>query len=429
MRPPPTRSSGLLAAGLLALSVCLATAACSAPSEVREAATAPSPVSSPIAAAPTVAPTPEAAPTQRVAPGRRLRKDPVYAAAKRAEAAARRAADQNPLGGRAWGVYRGDADQAWAPYESASGETRSLLATIALTPKAKWFGDWIADSDIGAKVDDYIANAQDGDPEALVQMAVFRMEPWEHEACRRLPGPAEQASYKRWIDSFAAAVGDTPAAIILQPDGPFALCVPGGVGVPSSLIRYSAEVFGALPRASVYIDAGAADWPAEGQGGVGATLDFLIPAGVEHVRGFALNSTHYSSTAAEVARGAALVQALAARGITDKHFVVNTSSNGRPFVFGDYRGPDPDNAHVCTSPSQQTCVALGIPPTAEVARPAVGAVGGDERAGPGARRRVPVVRPTVALPPERPLRPPARAGPGPQLPLLSAGRMGGPSGT
>ena len=103
-----------------------------------------------------------------------------------------------------------------------------------------------------------------GDPEVLVQMAVFRMKPWEHEACDRLPTAAERASYKQWIDRFAAGRSAAQhTAIILQPDGPFALCAPGGSKVPSHLIGYAARTFTALPHTSVYIDAGAADWPSD----------------------------------------------------------------------------------------------------------------------------------------------------------------------
>lgn len=305
---------------------------------------------------------------QKIRGGKLLKKDQqALLLARTARIAARMPA--NPLAGREWGVYHGDADQVWRPYAASSGTNRALLAKIAERPKAQWFGAWIPDSDIAAMVDDYIANAQDGDPDKLVQMAVFRMVPWEHEACGRLPSSAEQASYKRWIDSFAAAVGDTPAAIILQPDGPFALCVPGGSGIPSSLIAYSAKVFGALPNTATYLDAGAADWPAAGQGGVPQVLKFLIPAGVEDVRGIALNSTHYTATSDEVARGAEIVEALAAAGIPDKHVVISTSSNGRPFVFGNAPGNDPDNASVCSSTSSTGCVTLGIPPTTDVANP------------------------------------------------------------
>jgi hypothetical protein len=84
----------------------------------------------------------------------------------------------------------------------------------------------------------------------------------------------------------------------------------------------------------------------------------------------ALNGTHYSATTAEIVRGAAIVQALAARGIPGKHVVINTSSNGHPFEFGKYTGSDPDNAVVCRSATATgTCVKLGPPPTADVANP------------------------------------------------------------
>ena len=284
-------------------------------------------------------------------------------AARQAKAAA-----ANPLAGREWGVYRGPAEQAWQPYLNASGETKELLGEIVNTPKAGWFGAWIPDDVIAARVRDYIDNSQAGDSEALVQMAVFRMEPWEHEACRRLPSERERASYRTWIDRFASTVGSTPTAIVLQPDGPFSLCAPGGPAVPASLIAYASRVFSALPNASVYIEIGSADWPAPGQGGVPEVLKFLLPAGIEEARGIALNGTHYNSVESDIARGAEVVEALAARGITGKKVVLNTSNNGNPFDFGTYSGPDPDNAFVCNSPTDaRTCVTLGIPPTTDVA--------------------------------------------------------------
>jgi endoglucanase len=281
--------------------------------------------------------------------------------------------DDNPLAGRPWGVYQGPMDQAWPPYARATGEKKDALARIALAPKAKWFGAWIPNGDIAAKVRDYITASTGGDPETLVQMTIFRMVPWEGDACRRLPTKAERASYKDWTDRFASAVGSAHAAIVLQPDGPFALCAPGGSTVPSRLIAYSARVLSALPNTSVYVEVGAADWPAPGQGGVDAVLKFLLPAGIEHARGIALNGTHYSATEDEVARGAAVVQALEARGITGKRVVINTSSNGKPFEFGRYDGADAENARVCRSPDDpRLCVTLGIPPTADVANPAWG---------------------------------------------------------
>src|SRR3954447_20322734 len=86
-------------------------------------------------------------------------------------------AETNPLANRAWGVYKGSGDQAWTPYQRARGQKKQLLAKIALAPKAKWYGQWIPTNQVTAKVRDHIRNAQAGDPEALVQMAVFRLKP------------------------------------------------------------------------------------------------------------------------------------------------------------------------------------------------------------------------------------------------------------
>jgi endoglucanase len=284
--------------------------------------------------------------------------------------AAGRAGRGNPLAGRPWGTYEGPQELAWAPYESASGHRKKLLGYIALTPKAKWFGAWIPDSQIAQRVRDYITNAQHGDPRTLVQLTVFRMVPWEQDACHRLPSKAERASYKRWVRRFAGAVGGAHAAIVLQPDGPFALCAPHDSAAPSHLVAYAAKELSAQPHTSVYVEAGAADWPAAGQGGVDAAVRILVRGGIGHARGFALNSTHYDATGDEIRRAAAISAALAARGYAGKKAVINTSGNGHPWPFGSYRGKDPDNATVCASrdaPASSTCETLGIPPTTKVA--------------------------------------------------------------
>lgn len=281
-------------------------------------------------------------------------------------AAAAEPTSDNPFAGRPWGVYLGPGDQTWAPYLSSTGTQRDLLAKIALAPKAKWFGTWVSASEIESKVRGYIANAQAGDPNAVVQMTDFALKPWEHEACKRLPTAAQIASYKRWSDNFAAGMGDSPVAVILQPDGPFALCAPHHSQVLSHLIRYAAQRLAAHPNTSVYIEAGAADWL---RSDPVRAARILVPAGVAGVRGFALNGTHYDSTANEIAFGTKVVRELARRGIPGKHFVINTSSNGKPFDGFAYTGPNFDNARVCGSPTDTACVTLGIPPTADVTNP------------------------------------------------------------
>lgn len=274
--------------------------------------------------------------------------------------------DPNPLAAHPWGVYLGPSDMAWEPWTRSTGRQKELLDRIVLQPKAQWFGRWVPDDLIADRIHKLVANATGGDPDVLVQLAIFRMMPWEGDACHRLPTDAEVASYKRWITSAAAALGSTYAALVLQPDGPFSLCAPHGSKLPAHLVRFAARTFSANPHTSVYIDAGADDW---NRSDPAKALKILLPAGIRLVRGFALNSTHYDSTRAEVEYGAAVSRALAARGITGKHFVVNTSSNGRPFPGYTYQGPDFDNAWVCHDTTQDRCVTLGIPPTTDVANP------------------------------------------------------------
>lgn len=275
----------------------------------------------------------------------------------------------NPFAGRRWGIYHGPADQLWAFYDKASTARRTQLRPLVEQPKAQWFGAWIPDGQIKQRVQAYIANVQGGDKDVLVQATVYRLVPWQHEACRRQPTTGERTSYRRWIDNFAAGVGSAHLAVVLQPDGPFALCAPRGGAVAKNLVAYAAKKLSALPNTSVYLEVGAYDWPAPGQGGVPRVLEFLLDEGIEHARGVALNTTHYSSTQLEVTRGTEIVQALAKRGIKGKHFVVNTSGNGHLFAFGTYRGADARNPVTCERPtSTGTCITLGIPPTPHVAR-------------------------------------------------------------
>jgi hypothetical protein len=126
------------------------------------------------------------------------------------------------------------------------------------------------------------------------------------------------------------------------------------------LVAYAASRFNALPHTTVYIDAGAWQWTSPG-----AAASLLARAGVRHVRGFALNDTQYGSTADELGFGANIISALSARGIRGRHFVINTSENGAPFLAGQYHG-NVVNPRVCANRQDHICATLGIPPTARV---------------------------------------------------------------
>ncbi len=266
----------------------------------------------------------------------------------------------NPLTGLKWGIYTGTIDGTYPAYQAASGQDRTLLARIARQPRMTWFGAWISDGDAQATAQRYIANQTGGNPNVLAQIAIFRVHPWENAACVTAPSAAQQASYKSWINSFAAGIGSSRVALVLQPDLPFALCAPHRGKVALALVRYAAKVFGSLSHASVYIDVGAGDWPTVEQ-----AVSLLRSAGVTYARGFALNATHFDSNPSELHFGAQVANALARAGIRGKHFVINTAENGVPWKYWQYHG-NQANPRICGHGVGWPCMTLGVPPTADV---------------------------------------------------------------
>lgn len=270
----------------------------------------------------------------------------------------------NPLAGRPWGVYLGNRDEVAPAFYNSSGFRHKMLARIARRPRMHWFGAWVRNSKIHEVVRDFIHDTTHGRRNVLVQMAIFRMVSWEHRACNHVWTRGQQASYRTWINHAASAVGRTHAAVIMQPDLPFAHCIRHHRKVALHLIRYGVQAFNRLPNTAVYLDAGASDWL-----GLPKLSRLLVAAGIRYSRGFALNATHYDSTVHNLAFGRRLLGYLRRYHISGKHFVISTAQNGHPFTAQWYHGSDFGRAAACRTPTSRRCTALGIPPTSSVAAP------------------------------------------------------------
>jgi endoglucanase len=270
------------------------------------------------------------------------------------------ASTSNPIAGIQWGVYRGPLDDLYDAWQSAHGTNKALLAKEALQPLMYWFGDWNQDSLAAQVAKSYIQSVTNGNPNVLTQMAVFRAEPWEKAACQTLPTLVQVASYKDWVDNWARGIGNSRVVMDLQPDMPFLNCIPAHSQLPAEEINYAAQVFSALPRTTVYIDAGASDWES-----VPTLVSLLRESGVQYARGFALGATHYASTAQELLYGQQVVRALAADGVPGMHFIINTAQNGKPFTVQQHPAAFKDQS-VCATKQSTACVTLGVPPTTNV---------------------------------------------------------------
>ena len=268
-----------------------------------------------------------------------------------------------------WGRYLVKTDDPYAAWQRATGANRAALAKIALRARVRWFGTWIPTREITPKIQNYIKVSQAGDPDKLVQLAIFRLWPNGGEPAAKKPLSAtDQAEYRAWVRAAASAIGSSRVAVVLEPDLPVAL-KGWNPSVRMALTRYAAQVLDRLPRTTVYIDAGDADWLS-----VDAAVTMLKSAGVAYARGFSLGATHYYSVASQVTYGRQVIAKLASAGVPDRHFVIDTADNAKPFTWSQYYDLHPrgdfDNAETCATRTQLRCVSLGHPPTWRTSDPA-----------------------------------------------------------
>jgi endoglucanase len=279
------------------------------------------------------------------------------------------ASGANPLSGLRFGTYHTPSREPSIDAPSAYSNTarsatdRGTFAKILDQPRFRWFTSGVAtfhqsNGKFGAReaAARYVQDVTHGNRNVGVQVAIFRLEPFEQGACGRLPTRAQQADYKRWISEFARGLGRARTALILQPDMPFTLCLPHGSNIDLKLIDWTARTFNALEHTTVYIDGSAIDYLSAAK-----AADMLRRADIRRVRGFALDLTHFSSSSDQVNYGHAIQRELRKRGIRGKHFLVDTAQNGAPFTVFRHRGAFRSGA-ACTRGGQKYCVTLGRPP-------------------------------------------------------------------
>jgi endoglucanase len=276
----------------------------------------------------------------------------------------------NPLAGGSWAVNNGfweNGHGLYTDYRAASGSAKTYLGREALQPSALWMT--INNSFVPTKVSDYLRTVNPTrDPKKLVQIAVFGLWP-RGEGARHTPlTDAEQAHYKSWIGRVSAGIGSSRVLVALEPD--LAITenpsVRDGVRDPQvrqGLTQYAARYFHDHNKfTSVYLDAGASDWLSPSQ--AAAMLD---RSGIRYVRGFSLDITHYTKTPDNISHGSVIVRELARRGISGKHFVIDTADNGRGYTYGQWAQQfgtaGYDNSRNCASTPATLCNALGVPPT------------------------------------------------------------------
>lgn len=279
---------------------------------------------------------------------------------------ARRVNDWNPRTRRYVGRVYPQYDNAFLGPVQTPSRAALISSQIARYPIPKWVGP----TRLGMfqTVYDYLVRTA-GQAPGAVRFLVFRR--LESGNCRpyRLPdqsiyGPKVHA---RLVDDFArgvrAAARDGfggPLVVIIEPDVmPSIECtletIRGSsarrrfVDTRISEIRNAVGKFAGLPSTTVYVDAGASDYV-----GWKAQVKYFKRIGIQRVRGFSLNVTHYDWTRDNVAYGNRLAKALGV------HFVVSTGRAGRGnlpdrlLARGYERGCNIPNAGLGPTPTVRT---------------------------------------------------------------------------
>jgi endoglucanase len=252
--------------------------------------------------------------------------------------AVRLADEVNPVAGAP--LYVNPTSAAMRAAQNANPPSPELTA-IANTPQAYWM-DQASSPAVDAK---YIGAAQ-----AAGAMPVLALYGIPHRDCGSFAagGFSTAADYRQWIYGIASDLGSSPAAIILEPDAlAMADCLsPDQRQERFDLMRYAVDTLTRNPATAVYIDGGHSRWVSADE--MAARLNQV---GVDHARGFSLNTANFFTTDEETGYGEA-ISALT----NGSHYVVDTSRNGA--------GPAPDAALNWCNPSGR---ALGVPPTTATA--------------------------------------------------------------
>jgi endoglucanase len=217
----------------------------------------------------------------------------------------------------------GLAAQAARRMSGTHPQQAAMLNVIASQPSVMRYGNW-SGSNPGLQVAHYLDRAAAEAPGTVPELSTYYVVEAKrsHPRCHHYADPAWRlGAYHRWMQSLASGIGQYRAIVFLEMDSLITVGCLSHYGLQVRLheLHDAIDILSALPRAVVYLDAGAADAV-----GARAVASLLNRAGVAEIQGFFLNSTHFDWTMKEVRYGQKISRMTGGR-----HFVVNTAENGR----------------------------------------------------------------------------------------------------
>jgi len=228
----------------------------------------------------------------------------------------------NPLLGQRFFLDRMEpAYIQWEKWKRAGETTKAnTIWKLAREPRFRWFGKFTRPR-MQKKLQGYLDRVQCDQPGTVPLMVVMRHQGKGCSGTYRAGGVAEDRRTMKWYDDFAQTVGNARVVIAFEPDslGTVDCLARDRRKARLDVLRYGVNVLSQLPNATIYLEAGASDWEPAAR-----TAKQLRYIGVSKVRGFMLNVTHHDWTRANIQHGLEI-----SRMVGGKHFIINTSYNGR----------------------------------------------------------------------------------------------------
>ncbi|HEX6652260.1 MAG TPA: glycoside hydrolase family 6 protein [Thermoleophilaceae bacterium] len=228
----------------------------------------------------------------------------------------------NPLLGQRFFVDRLEpAYMQWVKWRRGGEATKAnTIWKLAREPRFRWFGKFTSPR-MQKKIRGYLDRVQCDQPGTVPLMVVMRHQGKGCSGTYRAGGVAEDRRTMKWYDDFAESVGNARVVIGFEPDslGTVDCLASDRRKARLDVLRYGVNVLSQLPNATIYLEAGASDWEPAAR-----TAKQLRYIGINKVRGFMLNVTHHDWTRANIQHGLQI-----SRLVGGKHFIINTSYNGR----------------------------------------------------------------------------------------------------
>jgi endoglucanase len=228
----------------------------------------------------------------------------------------------NPLLGQRFFLDRLEpAYMQWVRWKRAGQTSKAAtIWTLAREPRFRWFGKFTRPR-MQKKIRGYLDRVQCDQPGTVPLMVVMRHQGKGCSGTYRAGGEAEDRRTMKWYDDFAESVGDARVVIGFEPDslGTVDCLARDRRQDRLDVLRYGVDRLSQLPNATIYLEAGASDWEAASR-----TAKQLRYIGISKVRGFMLNVTHHDWTRNNIQHGLEI-----SRMVGGKHFIINTSYNGR----------------------------------------------------------------------------------------------------